>query len=177
MTYKLKKFDLETIDTTESAWVEQANKYPEACFPTDVQRDFAWIRSNVSGSTNDGRIHYGLFTDGSDVADAAVQLVHAKRSPRSAWLKMLELNFSPEIMLKAAHGDPHAVSSVLAMFGQAVNGSIQLCGKEHKSDTLKLYGRTDSLLQFLVLFTGVTKIKNVNITMEGRWLVLRPQAK
>ena len=49
MAYKLKKFDLNTINATEAAWVSQANKHPEACFPTDVQRDFAWIRSNVSG--------------------------------------------------------------------------------------------------------------------------------
>lgn len=175
MTYKLKKFDLGTIDTTESAWVAQANKHPEACFPTDVQKDFSWIRSSVSGSLNDDRIHYGLFRDGNEVADAAIQLIHTKRSPRSAWLKLIELNFSPEIMAKGAKGDPHTVSAVLSMFSQAVTGSIQLCGKEHKSDTLKLYGRTDSLLQFLILFTGVAKIKNVNITMEGRWLVLRPK--
>lgn len=174
MSYKLKKLDKNSVDATEKKWVAQAGKYPSVFFPTEIEKDFYWIRHMVEGKIDNGRIQYGMFKGSAKSADATVELVHTKKNANNAWLKMLEIDFSPELTAKAQAGDPEAVATVVSMYGDAVLGCIKLSGSEHKADTLKLYGRSDALLKYYAYHVDVYKMKDVETTLEGRWLVFRP---
>lgn len=174
MSYQLKKFDTTTVDQTEEAWINQAKKHKDVFFPTQIEKDFSWVRQFVDGTSTDGVIHCGLFYDKSSVADATLELVHTRKSARSAWLKMLTITFCPDLLIRADLGDKNAVISIVSMFNQAIAGCIQLSGKDHKADTLKLYGRSNELLQFFKYYVGVFKMKNIETSIEGRWLVFRP---
>jgi hypothetical protein len=174
MTYKLRKLDKTSVNATEKKWLSQANKYPNIFFPTEIEKDFYWIRHVVEGKIDNGRIQYGMFKGVAKSADATIELVHTQKNASSAWLKMLEIDFSPELTAKAQAGDAEAIATVVAMYGDAVLGCIKLSGTAHKADTLKLYGRSDQLLKYFTYHVEVSKMTGVEITLEGRWLVFRP---
>jgi len=174
VSYKLKKLDKTSVDATEKKWLTQANKYPTLFFPTEIEKEFYWIRHVVEGKIDNGRIQYGLFKGAAKSADATLELVHTKKNANNAWLKMLEIDFSPDLTAKAKAGDPVAIATVVSMYSDAVLGCIKLSGTAHKADTLKLYGRSDELLKYFAYHVDVSKMKGVETTLEGRWLVFRP---
>ena len=174
MTYKLKKLDKTSVDSTEKKWLKQAGNYPSVFFPTEIEKDFYWIRHMVDGKIDNGRIQYGMFKSNAKSADATLELVHTKKNANNAWLKMLEIDFSPELTAKAQAGDAEAIATVISMYGDAIVGCIKLSGNEHKADTLKLYGRSDALLQYFRYHISVFQMKDIETTLDGRWLVFRP---
>lgn len=171
--YKLKRFDAESLAATEVNWRKQIVRHKDELIRTEYDRILKEMRENAIYDNERELFIYGVFEDGSPTASALVEVLYPKAGRR--WLKQLDLHLSPVLDL-SFYKDNVDLLGLSQVFGAAVAGTLRLT-KDHPSQQVKLYGRSGTLLNYLkglaVALGGEPSLKEIKITVEGRWLVFR----
>lgn len=169
-------FDRQDLDGTLSKWKAEA----EAAdfFPNEVEQRLAWVGDSLDAPAqqNHRELAYGVFQPGEKISIATCQLVLSDRgSLVGRWLKMLKVTLSPEIENAIRQDDAEAISLGVQAYKTAVLGSFAE-RLTHEADTLKLYGRSDEILRFLMVLLGIINedsSSKLSARKEGRWLVIK----
>lgn len=163
-------------EATLAKWMAEAEAGD--LFPNEVQQRLNWIPSTflqVDGQSQK-QLAYGVFQPGSSIAIATCELILADRGALAErWLKMLKVTLSPEIELAVQAEDMEATNVAVNAYKAAVLGSFNE-RLTHDADTLKLYGRNDELLRFLMVLLvtiGQDPSSKLSAKKEGRWLVIK----
>lgn len=179
MTEKIlefKPFTAQSLESTKKSWLKDAEK--ENAFLPDVEQQMDWVEKHIE-QQDDAPVAYGVFTGDSKVATAVCELVVARLSVRSKWIKMLRLRLRPSIDAGIFSNDPKAVTEAVDSYICCVVGVLGL-KKQHQANTIKIYGRTQEQIKFLTLFSTklqdqfeLSEQKTIKSSIEGRWLVIR----
>jgi hypothetical protein len=167
------------IEETLIKWEQEAIQYD--CFPDEVHQKFVPIQESIrnqpAGSYKS--IYYGVFQEGQNIAVALCDLVLSDKGMFGGkWLKLMKLTLSPEVDTLQIKKQPEAISLVANAYKTAVLGAFA-ARNEHEADTLKLYGRSEEQLTFLILLLTIINQDHsheLSAQKEGRWLVLRSSA-
>jgi len=178
--FTLKKFDTAHIDATRKEWERQLSARPEL-MPSEFLKHIEWIGSHMDYSDGgDDGLAYGVFHKGHSGAVAVVDVVYSRNGTK--WLKMLGVNLSPDLFtaLTAENPSEQNMTDILSIYGEAITGTIKLTGI-HPTNTVKLYGRTGTLLAFLKGIAAYLRenldVPGVTVSVEGNWLVFRSKKK
>ncbi|MDC6179050.1 hypothetical protein [Ralstonia solanacearum] len=173
--FELRPFSEAWLESTRLAWRAHIDNHE--MFDLEYQRvlDAATNQINYAHPPNGHPMAYGVFRSGAADASAIVLIVYTPRpGPSRGWLKMLEVNLSPQYDEFVIYGDMEKYHDALQIFAAAINGTLDLRGT-HRSKVVKLYGRNESMLKLL---TGVGEqivakgAAGVTVAMHGRWLVI-----
>lgn len=178
---EFRQFSQQDTQETVIKWDEEASRYD--CFPDEVHQKLAPLTKPAATGAEDKRnktLHYGVFLDGRHDAIALCEMVLSDRGTIGGkWLKMLKLTMSPEVDTQVIEDHPGAIDTVVQAYRTAVIGAFSE-RMNHEADTLKLYGRSEEQLKFLVLliaFINQDHGHELVATKEGRWLVVRSTSK
>lgn len=173
---EFRQFDAHSFQATLKAWelqAEQAGMFPGEQAAKLSQVEKTLLSDNKQSQHKD--LAYAVFHQGCDVALASCELVLSDRGALSGrWLKMLKVVLCPEIDAGFQENDVEATSLAVSVYRCAVLGSFSE-RLNHEADTLKLYGRDHTMMQFLsTLFTSIPQgDPDLQASKEGRWLVIR----
>lgn len=172
------QFTDKKYQATLTKWADEATK--SDAFPHEVERRLQWIAESLCCQqvSTQKTIAYGVFKKSEDVAICTCELVLSDRGQLSGkWLKLLKITLSPEIDLLLTQEDFDAMQLAVNAYKTAVLGAFD-ARLEHDAATLKLYGRNDDQLQFLMTLLAMLKdsqASGLRAGREGRWLVLRTE--
>jgi len=176
----LKRFDAAHIETTKKDWERQLEQLPDV-MPSEFLKHIEWVNSHMDyADGGDDGLAYGVFYKDHKHAIAVVDVVYTRRGTK--WLKMLGVNLSPELFVVLTSDNPSAkdMQKILEIYGAAITGTVKLTGI-HPSNTVKLYGRTGTLLAFLKGIAAYLRanldIPGITVNVEGNWLVFRNNKK
>lgn len=174
----MKQFDAKNIQKTSSAW-EGDLKTCQSVFPPDVTEIVEYIKTNAKYTPADmaqlESVAYGIFADGKNEAGAVVKVIISKAGRR--WIKMIDCHIRPEIEENAVNRKADAFEAITGIYSAAIRGSIALT-TEHKIGTVKVYGRSNALLQIITLTAQYLEKQlaedplPIKVSIEGRWLVV-----
>jgi hypothetical protein len=163
-------------DATLAKWMAEAESGD--LFPNEVQQRLNWIPETFlpADGQSQKQLAYGVFQRDSNIAIATCELILADSGALAErWLKMLKVTLSPEIELAVQSDDMEATDVAVNAYKAAVLGSFHV-RLTHDADTLKLYGRNDELLRFLMVLLvtiGQDPSSKLSAKKEGRWLVIK----
>lgn len=175
---EFRKIEQQDFDATVQKWVGEAED--NDLFPHEVKSKLGWIAETFcdQGNQSHKQLAYGVFAPGSNVAIAVCDLVLTDRGALAGrWLKMLKVTLAPELEFALQEEDMTAMTIAVSAYRSAVMGTFAE-RLNHEADTLKLYGRTDEMLRFLMLLLVAINQDNglkLNARKEGRWLVINSQ--
>lgn len=175
---EFRKIERQDYDATLKKWVGEAEA--KDLFPHEVKSKLGWIIETFSeqGPQSHKQLAYGVFAPGSHVAIAVCDLVLTDRGALAGrWLKMLKVTLAPELEFALQEEDMTAMTIAVNAYRTAVIGTFAE-RLNHEADTLKLYGRNDELLRFLMLLLVAINQDNglkLHARKEGRWLVIKSQ--
>lgn len=167
------KLSSSTYEETLEMWSKEA----EACniFPQEIIRQLKWIDESLSNKTSvqPSSLAYGVFTQKDKIAIAVCELVISQKSKNNRWMKLLNVTLSPAIEAKVEAKDLDAIKTTISAYRTAVSGSFD-AKNDHSIDTLKLYGRNETMLNLLTTTYAALEASESfeDIKKEGRWLVL-----
>lgn len=172
---KFEQLDQESYQATLQRWTWEAES--NDIFPHEVERKLQWIHqvvANDTPSSNNCSLAYGIFFPEQKIPVAVCELVISRKTIQERWLKLLNVTLSPELELRIEGGDVSAIETAVRVYRTAVGGSFA-AQLEHNADTLKLYGRNETMLKLLstLLATLQSSGADFDAKKEGRWLVLR----
>ena len=173
---EFRQFDKHSFQATLKAWELQAEE--AGMFPGEQAAKLSQVEKTLLSNSNDSQhkdLAYAVFRQGCDVALASCELVLSDRGSLSGrWLKMLKVVLCPEIDAGFQENNVDATSLAVSVYRCAVLGSFSE-RLNHEADTLKLYGRDHTMMQFLAtLFTSIPQgDPDLHASKEGRWLVIR----
>lgn len=176
---EFREFTQSDLDATSSKWENEALDFD--CFPEEVQQKLKPVQEALTASKSSGfhTIYYGVFKANERVAAALCEMVLSDRGTTGGkWLKMLKLSMSPEIETLLIQEQIEAINTAINVYKAAVSGAFA-ARLTHDADTLKLYGRSDEQLKFLMMllsFINQEHSHELSAKKEGRWLVLRSTA-
>lgn len=161
-------------------WREEAEAAD--LFPNEAENLLSWIPDALEKNQKEDfakQLAYGIFKPENCSADAICELVLTdKGNAGGRWLKLLKVTLSPKIFNSIENEDAEGINAAVEIFRTAVLGSFSE-RLTHEADTLKLYGRTDGLMQFLLVL--MTTIHNQDTILkarkDGRWLVIESGTK
>jgi len=170
VAYEIKQISKELLEQTEKAWqlvvgVEE--------FASEFQAIFEWIGSHIDyDETCVNSRAYAIVDDGQKVASGFVEIVSTKPSGGKAngrLTKLLKVFVSPQYWEIAEHR-----GEVSAIFMAAINGVVKISEVNH-SKTIKIYGRTQSLLDLLIVIdklisSDAAAKEFITTCIKGRWL-------
>jgi hypothetical protein len=171
----LRPFSLQSLETTKVEWLAQLKRHQGEIVRSPYEQAFAWATDRIDYAKNDNeQFYYGLFNRKTQRCDAIADLTYTKRARK--WLKMVDLMLSPD--LDITFYDKTADRQRFAdLFTAAVLGVVKLTGSAHPSRTVKIYGRSPTLLKFLKgLEVSIKRQGNpdgTEVSIEGRWFVIR----
>lgn len=174
---EFRQFDEASYQATLKKWREEAETYD--CFPEEVERKLHWIHCSLTSNKQEQHevIPYGVFVGDSNIAAATCELVLSHRGQMNGkWLKMLKVTLSPEIESLSQEDNYDAIATAVSAYRAATVGAYN-ARLSHAADTLKLFGRDNDQLKFLMTLMSFIKEDPENSSLvaskEGRWLVLR----
>lgn len=163
--YRVQQFSEATLSSTESAWSELAG---EEAFSTECRPVFEWAAGRIdyaSMASGDSKV-YGLFSDSDEAAEALIEVVSTQRGAKPGTTKLLKVIVSPSYWNNGKRRN-----RIVGVFGAAISGTIRL-SKAVQGGTVKLYGRSDELLNLLQSVCAYLQAGSfgVRCEMKGRWL-------
>jgi hypothetical protein len=171
LKFSLDQFTDTTFAATRKSWLKKAST--EASFPTEAPQILEWAGTRLALTTQGDSVAFGIFKEGVGVASAVCEIAITRKSAKSRWMKMLRVRLSPELELGVFGGSIEAMGDVQNVYIAAVAGVLKL-KMEHDATILKIYGRSHEQLSLLKLL-GIEldkHLKNHEIRMDGRWLVI-----
>ena len=171
---EFRQFTQNEFEQTLKKWKAEAEAVE--LFPSEVEQKLSWISSSISApsSVNNKQIAYGIFQPGAEVAVATCELILSDLgSIGGKWLKMIKVTLSPEIEVSMGLGDMDAVNLAIKAYKTAVIGSFAE-RLTHEADTVKLYGRNEEILRFLMFLLASINEQSGKLRARraGRWLVI-----
>lgn len=169
-------FTNEKYRETLEKWIGEAEE--SDVFPCEVERRMQWVGEFLSKGSSSAitTIPYGVFHLDDDAAICICELVLSDKGQLAGkWLKMLNITLSPKIESMLSQEDLDGTRLAVSIYKLAVIGSMS-ARLDHDADTLKIYGRNEGQLKFLIaLLTFLQEGGSHNLTAkrEGRWLVLQ----
>lgn len=171
MQFKL--FNDKTLSSTRASW-KKGIEAAEGFAPSLMQL-LTWVEEHKSLQP-DNQVAYGVFDVQNDFASAICEVTVQKHSPRSKWIKMLNLRLHPSIEVGVFNNQPEHVQSAIDAYTSCILGVFHI-KIVHDADTLKVYGRTHEQLVMLTgLAASLNQKKNKHpflASIEGRWLVVK----
>jgi hypothetical protein len=171
--WELRQFDAKSLLATRVEWLRQLEKDPKAGHKPDIEAKLDWCEKHLEYLKGPD-FAYGVFAKSDNHADAIVDVVYQKDAGKK-WLKAMGVTLSPA-ETRFFSTEPQDFENMVEIYLAAISGVLNLT-KVHPTKVTKLYGRSGTLLAFLegIAATLKTKggLKNVSVTMEGRWLVFR----
>jgi hypothetical protein len=165
------KIDSALLQTTKTAWLAQSgdNAHKTAILFLGIEQSLSLKISTYE------ECYFGIFTDEQESDCLAIcSMVITKLTSRK-WVKMLNLDFAPHLDDLVFERDITALKQYAEIYVKAVTATIELATTQ-LAKTVKVFARNHVLLDFLKLFqttlNAQTSIK-LNVTMEGRWLVIQ----
>ncbi|MBV2160511.1 hypothetical protein [Achromobacter denitrificans] len=167
--HKLLPFTDETFEATRKDWEAKAGAEE---FASEYRLVFDWADANraydAPAAASGSSLAYGLFAPKSDCACAVVEVVSHKKG-RSGLTKLLKIYITPEFWRVEEHQD-----EIIRIYLSAIVETVELSTKV-RARTVKLYGRSDSLLSLLHslhvrLQRDAAKLPGLAAAMKGRWL-------
>jgi hypothetical protein len=164
------------FSATLDKWKEEAVEAD--IFPNEVENKIAWIAQTLDAPAKkhdfNKLLAYGVFRPGSNIAAGICELVLSDKGAKAGkWLKMLKVTLAPEIVTSLENEDVQGTHVAIEVYKAAVLGAFTE-RLNHDADTLKLYGRTDEHLRFLVILMATLDERDgFTVKKEGRWIVIK----
>ncbi|MBZ0073601.1 hypothetical protein [Bordetella hinzii] len=167
--YKLQRFTDDSFRATRDDWEHKAGKEE---FASEYHLVFDWADANRDydggGSDSGSSFAYGLFASRSKSACAVIEVVSHKKG-KAGLTKLLKIYITPEFWRVEKHQD-----EIIHIYMSAIVETVELSAKV-RARTVKLYGRSDSLLSLLHslhirLQEQAEKLPGLVAAMKGRWL-------
>lgn len=162
---------------THDSWMADANALgDEGVF---LSRDAVSRLHTLRAQTeNHDHIHcYFLLKNGCDSASAILEVSHACATSAKPWLKLLNITLRPSLLPKE-NWSAKEMKQAFEVVVYCITHSIRLIFNEHPSQELKIYGRTQEMINLFegIVSTGqldtVLEAIGLSVKIEGRWLVL-----
>lgn len=169
--FELRPFSRKSLEETRAKWEKQLKSHQGEVMPTEYTRLLDWAARNMAYETGE-TFAYGVFPRGEAAAVAIAEILYTRAQRK--WLKFLNLTLSPEYDVGLASDAPDLIA-IGHVFAAAISGTVGLT-RVHKSRVTKLYGRSGTMLSFLKGLSAhlqANQIEGVEVTVEGRWLVIR----
>lgn len=170
MSYQLQQFSLESVHLTLQNW--QKAVQDDDLFALEYQDLFKWTESHIQYEDKDLESYaYGIFTKNSPntAAHAIVDIIQRPHGRRQT--KLLKLVVSPQF---ADDTDVNNLNTLVDLMLAAVLGTVEISGR-NSSSTIKIYGRTNSMLGVLrklndTITNSPAFPKSITTKIAGRWL-------
>jgi hypothetical protein len=168
------------LDSIKADWLAAVDADEHEIFKAEYHRIFRAAESSVclEGPLS-SRFNVPLYFSVADDSKCwALVEVTCTKNGRGVWVKMRDIYMSPNIEI--ADDTVESTAKRFDVFNSALVGIFGLTRAFEYADTVKVYGRTDSVLSFLRgmhdAFGGLGALgtlKGVAVAIEGRWLVFR----
>lgn len=173
--FSLLAFSSQSLTATKKAWDTQIKDLAGELVPSEYQRILEWVGSHVDyGSKTQESFAYGVFQNEGGPAEAIIEVSYTMLGKK--WLKMLDIHLSPAMYIAFTGGAD--LVRLTDTYAAAVIGTVNLTSKAHPTQTVKLYGRSGTLLAFLKGVGAYIEqnggVEGLKVGIEGRWLVIRP---
>lgn len=167
MSYRIQKINQELFDNTKSAWSLIVGS---EVFTSELGALFEWIdcHRTYDKPMNGDSLAYALVAGEQKVAAGFMEVVSSPN--KGGMTKLLKVFITPQYWEVKEHEN-----EVVNIFIAAINGSLSI-SSQVKSKTVKIYGRTDSLLDLLIkVHDTITKSvidqsSQITSSIGGRWL-------
>lgn len=177
---QLHELDIQSLTRIKADWLSFFRGDDDAVGVTEFEQLIDIIDKNCQYGALDERDNVPTFfsiDDDEGRTKALVEVVQSRKG-RHVWVKMMDISLCPEIEL---HGeDDKTTNERLEVFVAALVGIFGLTKNLKSADTVKIFGRTDALVTFLrgmhdslAVFSSLGTIKDISVSIEGRWLVFR----
>lgn len=167
MTYTTEKISDTLLENTKKSW-ELVVGTDE--FTSEYGALFEWLLSHRDyGPANCDSVAYALVQEGHKIASAFIEIVSSTN--RGGLTKLLKVFITPQFWDVADHQ-----TEVVKIFVMAIKGAIDISNGK-KSRTVKIYGRSNSLLSLLhtihlAIIDDLDPQSGIAASMQGRWLVI-----
>lgn len=174
--YELRAFSSALLEETKTIWLTDLEK-SENVFPPDFHRVLLSTSQNMNYELRTVLQTYGLFEDGSNVADALVDIQHSPTNKKM--VKMLKCVLRPSIHEVYENPDFDSLRKITSIFLAAVFGTIDVGMAGDNLDEIRLYGRHSMLLSLLKIVEETLKktaySSVYNIDLKKNWLIMAPK--
>lgn len=170
MAYEIRNITQDLLEQTKKTWQLVVG---EEEFASEFQAIFEWIGGHIDYDAPSGNsLAYAIVDDDQKVASGFVEIVSTKTTggkSSSRLTKLLKVFVTPQYWEIATHK-----AEVLAIFSAAIRGVAKI-SHGNQSKTIKIYGRTDSLLDLLIkihdsIDTEAEAKELFTTCIKGRWL-------
>lgn len=169
----LKKVKDSDLDTILQSWSQSTLPYGDegVVYANDLSEKIATLKKSILDPNN----YAYIFVDEYNKSKALLSIFHALPKSDAPWLKLLDLDLHPDLVL----GDfnIHEAAEALSF---SIFDSINLLFDDYKmAKELKIYGRTENMIK---TFDSIAKSKALNnifgqagivCTRSNKWLVFR----
>ncbi len=170
MAYGLQEITPELLKQTQKAWELVVG---EEEFASEFQALFEWIGCHIDYADPKGNsLAYAIVDDGQKIASGFGEIVSTKHHggrKLGGLTKLLKVMVTPQYWEIASHKQ-----EIIGIFVAAIKGVTKI-SHQNKSKTIKIYGRTDSLLELLQgihdsMQADEQSAKLITTCIKGRWL-------
>lgn len=166
------------FDRLSVKWLNMIKDNQDGVMEAEYTQLFSMIKS--TGCWDDikecfNRPIYNCVIDSKGNEWGIVEILQSKKGS-SIWIKMMNIYLSPDIEIE--DDTEESTKSRLDVFRASLRGIFQLTTDLKNADTVKVYGRTEALVTFLrgmhdtlAVLATLGKIKGIEVSIEGRWLV------
>lgn len=176
----LQELNNQLLTEIRNDWLSFFSGDDDAVGLAEFEQLLGIIEKNNQFGTLEGRDNvptYFSITNSDSKTKALVEVVQSRKG-RQVWVKMMDISLCPAIELHTE--DDKTTNERLEVFVAALVGIFGLTKNLKAADTVKIFGRTDALVTFLrgmhdslAVFSSLGTIKDISVSIEGRWLVFR----
>ena len=176
----LQELNSQLLAETKNDWLSFFDGDDDAVGLAEFEQLLEMIGKNNQFGALEGRDNVPTFfsvTNNDGKTKALVEVVQSRKG-RQGWVKMMDISLCPTIELHTE--DEKTTSERLDVFVASLVGIFGLTKNLKAADTVKIFGRTDALVTFLrgmhdslAVFSSLGTIKDISVSIEGRWLVFR----
>jgi hypothetical protein len=173
MAVELVEFTEKTLGEAKSLWIDKATMRNMPI--SYIEKTFEWAEKRIDyANANGDSFAYCVIDTTTKECLAIVDIIYSRKNTKSALLKMITVNISPDFSTVEIEADISRIDAVLDVYSEAIIGTIRLTST-HISSVIKLYGRNDHMI---LLLSALKERINSNVEIElkvvweGRWLTL-----
>jgi|CXWL01.1.fsa_nt_gi hypothetical protein len=174
---ELRQLDNSGFDRLSVKWLDMIKDNQDGVMEAEYTQLFSMIKSTGCWDVKEcfNKPIYNCVFDSEDNEWGIVEILQSKKGS-SIWIKMMNIYLSPDI--EKEDDTEESTKSRLDVFRASLRGIFLLTKDLKNADTVKVYGRTESLVTFLrgmhdtlTVLAALGKIKGIEVSIEGRWLV------
>jgi hypothetical protein len=169
----LTKANASDLQTILNDWSSAALPYGDegTVYANDLTEKINTLQKNIVDPDN----YAYIFQAEDSSSKALLSIIHALPNSNASWIKLLDLDLHPDLVLGEFNHDDVALA-----LGQSIFDSIKLLFQDYATaKELKIYGRTDHMIKtFDRLVKNKTLMKileqaDIICSRNNRWLYFR----